>query len=221
MVRCVFKFMVKPHMPSVAQLQQRGINQPLTSALSMGVKHGCTCTPAGSHPPTLRHNPTACCVLVQGYARTPSGRMVDADGVERSSMGSRPDRTSVSSYRSGIGGQASGSPAPRNSSLPLPPGARDAARRAALTEGQGDRPSGGGPGGRRVSSGWDGGRVSADEYQKQVKDENRRAAAAAASSSLLTPPGSSGAPGAGARPQSGNKKFLQKYQLDKFNLFAP
>ena len=49
-----------------------------------------------------------------------------------------------------------------------------------------------------------------------MREENRRLAA---SESLLAPKG--GAAGAAGRPQSGNKKFLQKYNLDKMNLFAP
>ena len=44
-----------------------------------------------------------------------------------------------------------------------------------------------------------------------IKEENRRAFAADAS--ILS--------ARVRRPQSGNKKFLSKYNLDKLNLFAP
>ncbi|GFH21401.1 ANK_REP_REGION domain-containing protein [Haematococcus lacustris] len=82
-----------------------------------------------------------------------------------------------------------------------------------------------GAGGRLPGLDWQAGhRALADEWQQQVKDENRRTAVAAGSGGRLV----IGASGQGTRgesaplrPQSANKKFLQKYDLHKFNLFAP
>lgn len=87
------------------------------------------------------------------------------------------------------------------------------------------RPSAGG------LAGWEGAdRLGASDYQQKVKEENRRAAAAAGAAGLLAGSGGAlgaaaaaggGAAAAGARPTSGNKKFLDKYQLAQYNLFAP
>ncbi|KAJ9516149.1 hypothetical protein QJQ45_024574 [Haematococcus lacustris] len=82
-----------------------------------------------------------------------------------------------------------------------------------------------GAGGRLPGLDWQAGhRALADEWQQQVKDENRRTAVAAGSGGrLLIGASGQGTRGESAplRPQSANKKFLQKYDLHKFNLFAP
>ncbi len=76
-------------------------------------------------------------------------------------------------------------------------------------------------------SGWDGiDRLSADDYQQRVKEENRKAAAAAGAAGLLAgagaaPLGGPATSGPAHRPSSGNKKFLEKYNLNQFSLFAP
>ena len=61
--------------------------------------------------------------------------------------------------------------------------------------------------------GWAAAGVAGDghDHQAMIKEENRRAFAADAS--ILS--------ARVRRPQSGNKKFLSKYNLDKLNLFAP
>jgi hypothetical protein len=75
------------------------------------------------------------------------------------------------------------------------------------------------------ADGWEGAnRSTAQEFQARVKEENRRAAAAATGGAALlvgSGGGLDGGSGGLQRPVSGNKKFLAKYDLSKYNLFAP
>ncbi|PNH01094.1 Ankyrin repeat, PH and SEC7 domain containing protein secG [Tetrabaena socialis] len=52
-----------------------------------------------------------------------------------------------------------------------------------------------------------------EDVQDRIKEENRRMALSSASNDVLRP--------RSARPVSANKKFLSRYSLDKYNLFAP
>jgi len=166
-----------------------------------------------------------------GFGRGSSRSSGDGGEVERTSAASGWDRASVGSGRPSNRPSVAGStrsPAPRPSQ---PARDGDAARRAALNDAGPDRERSSAGSARALrqqgnggkAGAWEGGaRPSADQYQQQVRDENRRVAASAAGSALLGPP-ASGLTGAEAapRPQSGNKKFLSKYNLQNKGLFAP